>query len=160
MDPLSLTLAAIAILQTTTSVVTICYDYRTGLKNAPKDLTRITEEVSSLRDVLESLVKLSERVENSDISDGAGGIDAAALSHLPTLKALLKPNGPLDRCNIELEALREKLTAPTTGWKATGFRKAVFRLKWPMTEQDVTNTLTNIERLKTTLSLALNTDQA
>jgi hypothetical protein len=160
MDPLSLTVATITLLQAATSVVQICYAYRTGLKNAPKDLRRITEEVISLRDVLEGLVKVSERAESTDTLDGGDGKDGAgAMSHLPTLKSLLKPYGPRDQCNTELEALQEKLTAPTTGWKATGFGKAVLRLKWPMTEQDVWNTLTNIERLKTNFSLALNTDQ-
>lgn len=159
MDPLSLTVATITLLQTATSIVQICYDYRTGLKNAPKDVVRLTGEVASLIDVLESLVKLSERAESADTSDGGGGIDASAQSCLPALKVLLKPDGPLDQCTAELEALKEKLTVPTTGWKTTSFGKVVRKLKWPMTEQDITNTLNNIERLKTIFNLALTTDQ-
>ena len=156
MDPLSLTVATIALLQTATSVVQICYAYRTGLKDAPKDVARLTEEVTSLRSVLESLVKLSEMAEITDTSDG---VDASAQSRLLALKLLHKPDGPLDQCTAELEALNEKLTAPITGWKTTSFGKAVRKLKWPMTEQDITSTLTNIERLKTTFNLALATDQ-
>jgi hypothetical protein len=159
MDPLSLTFATITLLQTATSIVQICYAYRTGLKDATKDVTRLTEEVTSLRGVLESLVKLSETAEIADTSDRGDGVDASAQSHLPALKLLLKPDGPLDHCTAELEALKEKLTAPTTGWKTTSFGKAVRKLKWPMTEQDITNTLNNIERLKITFNLALTTDQ-
>jgi hypothetical protein len=158
MDPFSLTLAIITLLQTAMSIVQICYDYRMGLENAPKDLVRLTKEATSLRDVLQSLVELSERAESATTSDGADGTDASALSHLPTLKVLLEPNGPLDHCTTELKALEKKLTAPTTGWKATSLGKALRKLKWPMTEEDITNTLNNIERLKTTFSLALNTD--
>jgi hypothetical protein len=119
-------------------------------------VARLTEEVTSLRSVLESLVKLSEMAEITDTSDG---VDASAQSRLLALKLLHKPDGPLDQCTAELEALNEKLTAPITGWKTTSFGKAVRKLKWPMTEQDITSTLTNIERLKTTFNLALATDQ-
>jgi hypothetical protein len=123
------------------------------------DVARLTEEVTSLRGVLESLVKLSETAEIADTSDGGDGVDASAQSRLPALKLLLKPDGPLDQCTAELEALKEKLTAPTTGWKTISFGKVVRKLKWPMTEQDIANTLNNIERLKTTFNLALTIDQ-
>ena len=96
MDPFSLTLATITLLQTATSIVQICYDYRMGLENTPKDLARLTKEVISLRDVLQNLVELSEKAESAATSDGAGGIDANALSHLPTLKHPLRPNGPFE----------------------------------------------------------------
>jgi len=129
-----------------------------GLENTPKDLARLTKEVIGLRDVLQNLVELSEKAESAATSDGAGGIDANALSHLPTLKLLLEPNGPLDHCTTELKALEKKLTAQATGWKATSLGKALRRLKWPMTEEDITNTLNSIERLKTTFNLALTTD--
>jgi ankyrin repeat domain-containing protein 50 len=159
MDPVSLTVATITLLQTATSVVQICYDYRTGLKDAPKDVARLTEEVASLIEVLESLVKLSKKAESADTLDGRADRDVNAQSCLTGLKLLLKPDGPLDQCTAELEALKEKLTAPTTGWKTTSFGKVVRKLKWPMTEQDIINTLVNIERLKTTFNLALTTDQ-
>jgi hypothetical protein len=159
MDPLSLTVATITLLQTATTIVQICNVYRTGLENAPRDVARLTKEVISLRHVLQSLVELSERAESAATSDGGDGTDANAPSHLPTVKHLLEPDGLLDQCTTELEAIKEKLTSPATGWKAKSFGKAVRKLKWPMTEQDITNTLINIERLKTTFNLALSTDQ-
>lgn len=157
MDPLSLTVATITLLQAAASIVQICYDYRTRLKNAPNSLVRLTEEVASLRAVLESLVKLSEKTESTETSDGKDGSDATAL--LPNLKRLLDHDGTFNQCKNELVDLKEKLTAPVTGWKTTSVGKAVHKLKWPMTEQDIESTLDRIERLKSLLNLALNKDQ-
>ncbi|KAH0559449.1 hypothetical protein GP486_004039 [Trichoglossum hirsutum] len=134
MDPFST-------LQVAAKIISICYDYRRGLKDAPKDLIRLTTEVTSLRNVLESLARLEE---NADTRESF---------HLQTLQLLNKPDGPLTRCRAELETLEEKLTV-TSGWKAIG--KALY---WPLKEDDVRKTLENIQRLKATISLALSTDQ-
>jgi len=52
--------SVIAVLQLTATTISLCYDYRSRVKNAPKSLSRITDQLTSLRDVLESLVKLAE----------------------------------------------------------------------------------------------------
>jgi hypothetical protein len=141
MDPLSITASVIAVLQLAGIIVSICYDYRSGIKNAPKDLMRIIDEVTSLRDVLERLVRLAESA------------DASGPSRLSTLKLLNKPDGPLIKCQAELAALKKKL-APMSGLKAIGRV-----LGWPLKEGDVKKTLDNIGRFKATLSLALTADQ-
>jgi hypothetical protein len=108
-------------------------------------LIRLIVEVTSLRDVLESLARLEENA------------DARKPFHLPTLQLLNKPGGLLTRCQAELEALEKKLTV-TSGWKGIG--KAIVKaLDWLLKEDDMRKTLENIQSLKATLSLALSADQ-
>ena len=97
MDPLSLTVATITLLQTATTTVQICNDYRISLENAPKDVARLTKEVISLRRVFQILVELSERAESAATSDEGDGTVTRALSYLPTVKLLLEPDGLLDQ---------------------------------------------------------------
>ena len=72
MDPLSITASVIAVLQLTNSVMSICSNYRSTVKNAPNSLRR-TIELTSLRDVLERLV-----AQNAESGDSSGS------SRLPT----------------------------------------------------------------------------
>ena len=144
MDPLSVTASIIAVLQLTGTVVSLCYDFRSRIKNAPRDLKRIISEVISLRDVLERLVRLADSAET------AGSNESTQLS---TLKLLNKPDGLLVKCQAELTALEKKLK-PAIGVKAVSKL-----LSWPLKERDVEKTLACIGRLKATLSLALTADQ-
>lgn len=144
MDPLSVCAGIIGILQLTGKVVSLCYDFRTGIKNAPRDLKRITDELISLRDVLERL----ERV--ADSSEAAGSNECTRLS---VLELLNKPDGLLVNCQAELRTLEKKLE-PAIGVKAIG---KVF--SWPLKVGDVEKTLDSIGRFKATLSLSLTADQ-
>ncbi|MCJ1387554.1 hypothetical protein MMC18_000397 [Xylographa bjoerkii] len=139
-DPLSTLASLIAIVQISGSIVSICYDYRSAVKKACKDQVRLTEEVKSLRDVLEGLVALADQDSSGD-------------SRLPMINTLNQKDGPLEQCKSELKALEAKLR-PASGWKAVG--KA---LKWPLSEPEVVKSLTSLNRLKATLMLALTTDQ-
>lgn len=141
-DPLSITAGIIAVLQISGNVIFICYDYRAAVKNAPRDAKRIIDEVNTLQDVLEQLLKLAE----------TASINASA--HLPALELLNKPDGPLIKCRAKLLALKAKLE-PQEGWRAV--KKA---LTWPLRETEVTKALDNINRFKATLTLALTADQA
>lgn len=144
MDPLSITASIIAVLQITNSVMSICYNYRSKVKNAPSTLRRTIDELSGLRDVLERLIGLAESAENADSS---------APPRLPALEAYGKPDGPLVKCQTELAALEEKL-------KRTSKLKVIEQaLRWPLQEGDVKKTLDNIGRFKATLSLVLTADQ-
>ena len=142
MDPLSITGTLIAVAQIASVVITICYDYREGVKNAPKQVIRISDELSSLKDVLDALLRLVEKSEASGTSD------------LSTFERLAQPGGPLLSCLVELEKLKSKLQ-PETGW-----RKRRQSLTWPLKEGEMREALGSLERLKSTMSLALSTDQA
>jgi hypothetical protein len=141
MDPLSITASIIAMIQLSGVVINICYDYRSGVKNAPRDAATIRDEVASLRDVLEQLANAAE----AEI--------AADSSRLTALELLNKPDGLLVKCRTELAALEAKLK-PTTGWKAA--RRSLI---WPLKEVDVRKSLDNIRNLKAHLHLALTADQ-
>ncbi|KIM99130.1 hypothetical protein OIDMADRAFT_201765 [Oidiodendron maius Zn] len=145
MDPISVTGTIIAVLQITSSLISICYDYRTGVKGATREAVQITEELTSLRNILESLLQVVEKSQSSEGKDG---------SRLATFELLAKDGGLLMNCKTELERLKSKLE-PETGW-----RKMRNSLIWPLKEGEVRKALDGLERLKGTMVLALSTDQA
>jgi hypothetical protein len=68
MDPLSIAGTLIAVLQITTSVISILYDYRTGVASASREVIQITEALNSLKDVLESILRLIETTKAGELS--------------------------------------------------------------------------------------------
>lgn len=64
MDPLSISASIIALLQATSALISVCYDFRACIKNAPWSLTRVIDEVKSLRNILETLDRLTDSIEN------------------------------------------------------------------------------------------------
>lgn len=155
MEPLSVTASIIAVLQAVNAVVSVCYDYSAAVKNAPWELSRVTEEVISLRNVLEALVDLAKKAESAD---------PAADTKLPTLKLLCEFNskpGPLDNCLEDLRGLRKKLSPPKwTGADGSKRRAFIQAVSWPLKEEETTKTLEKISRFKATLNLALTVDKA
>ena len=143
MDPVSGAASVIAVIQITTTIVAACYRYRSGAKQARKEIRLITDEVDSLRDVLKNLEALFE--EEEDLQDE---------SRLTTLSLLTKPDGPLTQCGLELERLEKKLAFPKE--KLAQIGKTLF---WPLKEEDSKRILDRLERFKATLNLALTADQ-
>ena len=164
MDPISITGTVIAVVQITSSVISICYDYRSSAKGSTREIIQITDELNSLKDVLESLLRVVEKAEEDESrNDGK----------LATFQLLLKEEGPLATCKQELVRLKGKLE-PEKGW-----RKVRQNLTWPLKEGEMRRALEAcecasatrlspassidqcalVERLKGTMSLALSTDQ-
>lgn len=143
MDPLSITASVIAVLTLCGQVVNDCYSYWSGVKNASEEMIRITDEIIGLRNVLENLLTIVSEAESASPSNA---------EKLSTLKLLIRPNGPLAKCYMELERL-EKRIEPATGIKA--IKNA---LKWPLREGETRKIRENISSSKSTLTLALNTD--
>jgi len=139
MDPLSITGTLIAVVQITTSVISICYDYRSGVASASRDVVQITESLNSLKEVLESLLRLIETTKAGELS---------------TVELLARDGGTLQSCQAELERLRGKLE-PEKGW-----RKLRNSLVWPLKEGEMRRALEALERWKSTMQLALSADQA
>lgn len=139
MDPLSVVGTLIAVLQLSASVISICYSYRQGTKGASRDIVLISDELNALKNVLEALLKLVE---------GSNG------SRLATFELLIKEDGPLLMCKVELERLKGRLE-PREGW-----REVKRALVWPLEEKEVRRALGVLERLKGTMQLALSADQA
>jgi hypothetical protein len=139
-DPLSVTASLIAVVQLTSTVVSLCYDYRSGLKNAPREMKQLTDEVTSLQNVFESILKIVDE-------------DGMEHEHLSTLKLLTKSDGILQSCEIEMKNLGTELK-PAKGIKAIGKS-----LKWPYARGETERRVTRLERLLGSLALALATDQ-
>lgn len=140
-EPLSLVASLIAIVQISGSVISCCYEYRKGVKNAPKDLLRMINEVAALRNIVERLITL---VDDEEMADH---------EYLSTLADIVSADGPLELCQHDLENLKVKLEPPVNTWKALGRR-----LTWPLQEKDVTKTLASIYRTKNLLETALMVD--
>lgn len=138
-DPLSLIASLIAIAQISGEIVSLCYNYRSGIKGADASVARLISEVKSVRDMIENLIKL---VDDQSAQD----------SQLEAIAFLAVKDGPLTQALEELQALQVKLK-PATGWRAIGKL-----LKWPLTEPEVVKTLARINRFKTTLVVASSTD--
>lgn len=143
MDGLSAAASLIAVLQVTSAVITICYSYRQGQKHSSREVIQLSDELSSLKDVLDALLRLAEKSGASD--------DTARLA---TFELLAKPDGPLLNCQSELERLQAKLE-PESGWRAV--KRS---LVWPLKEGELRKALGALERLKGTMQLALSADQA
>jgi hypothetical protein len=134
MDPLSITASIIAVLQVTKEVIS----YLKETKAAPKELTKVYEEAKNLVILLYEL-KDSVREQNS---------------REPWLRAtsgLAVRDGPLDQCKKALEALVSK----TTGH---GLRKIGQVLAWKFTKEEVMALLSQIERIKSLVQIALEMD--
>lgn len=138
MDPLSITATAITIVQLSGTIITTCYAYRSRVKNAAKDASRIIKELNNLRDVLEVLFQILEREASDDKH-----VNPSALERLT------KPDGPLAVFEAQLKDMEKKLE-PIEGWRAA--KAALF---WPLQEPDVAKLLDDIERTKSTVQLAL-----
>jgi hypothetical protein len=138
-DPLSITASIIAVIQATSKVVSLCYDYRSGLKNAPSEMKQLTDEITSLRDILESILKLVDE----------GGTE---YTYLPTLKILTQSDGVLPKCKAEMTLLETDLKP------VTGIRAVARTLKWPYARGEVEKKVERLGRLKSSLTLALAID--
>ena len=152
MEALSVTANVIAVLQAANTIISICCDYSAAIKGASWELPKVTQEVRSLRDVLELLVALAKRAENTDPS---------AEARLPALMQMCNSvTGPLAMCNDGLEFMRKKLEPPKWTGPATSKRTALMQtLSWPLKEGETKKMLQNIERYKKNLSMALEIDQ-
>lgn len=140
-EPLSLVASLIAVVQISGSVISCCYEYRKGVKNAPKHILGVTNEVAGLRNVVERLVALIDDEK------------MASHKYLSTLAGFASVGGPLELCQHDLESLKVKLEPPINEWKALGRR-----LTWPLHEKDVTKTLASVYRTKSLLETALMVD--
>ncbi len=143
MDPLSVLGAFIAVVQISGTIISHCYDYRKSVRSAPRDLTRILNEVSDLRNVLERLIRLVDE----DVASGRG--------YLSAVEQMTLKSGPLERCQSDLESIESRLQRPLSKWKALGKQ-----LTWPLEEKEVLKSLETIRRTKSLIESALTIDNS
>lgn len=139
-DPLSITASIIAVIQLTGTVAHLCYQYGNAVKGAGKDAARIANEVEDLRGVLRQLLSIAHEEEE------------AGTHRLLALGELTQPEGSLKKCYNDLDVLRTSLEPKT------GFAQVKTSLVWPFKAGEVKIVLTGLERLKSTLQLAIVAD--
>ena len=145
MDPLSITGSVIAVIQIAGTIISICKDYITTVKDAPKDLRRVAIEVGSIKSVLEVL-EFSVQTDHRD-SD--------------ILEILTRPDGPLVGCRESLSALHSIFPHVECESANGKRRKVVLTLKslaWPLKRERAWKALEDIAHHKATISLALTTE--
>ena len=135
MDPLSLSINIIAVLQLTGKLLS----YLNDVQHATRDQTQLAVEASNIYSLL---VSLRFRVEQSN-------------GHEPWFTAvrnLGSENGPLDQLKVALDLLASRAES------SHGIRKLGKQLLWKFEKSEMGDTLDKIERIKTLVSLALSDD--
>ena len=137
-DPIGLVGTLIAIIQVSNKIVSVCYEYRNGVRNASREISQILAEVASVGDIAQRLLKTAESDYSAD---------------LPSLQSLTGDDSTLRKCLDELIDLKAGLKQGKSG----GLKSA---LVWPWKRPEVEKRVQVIERVKLTLQLALSADNA
>lgn len=142
-EPIGLIGTLIAIVQISGLLVSICYEYRSSVKNAPREVSLILDEATSVRNIIERLL---------------GILDASDSSDLPALQSISDSGGPLQKCLTELLNLKLDLTAYLQNAKNLKQKMIKSTWTWPMKRTEVKKKLEAIEKAKAILELAISTD--
>jgi chromosome segregation ATPase len=124
----------LAVVQLSGAVLSNLVKYTKAVKGAATESDRLSKYVEQLRDALNRLEALCR--EHSDRVQSCATAIKIARDELSALNDLLKP---------EIDSKRRRL----------GIRS----LKWPLKTEEVNRFIGNLERSKSTVLLALNTDQ-
>jgi hypothetical protein len=135
MDPLSITVSVLTLLQLTEKVI----KYARQIKDAPRERIRVLQEASGL---LGLLITLKSLVDDCDPQD----------PWLQATSRLATSNGPLDQYKSALENLIGKIMP------GDGLRKIGQALVWKLTKEDISNLSSQIERVKSLIDIALGMD--
>jgi DNA repair ATPase RecN len=141
MDPISavgLVASVVQLIDATAKVIS----YANDVRDAPRERAEFARHASSL---LSLLIDLRYRVEESKSSSD---------SWFVSLRGLGADAGPLAQLKSQMERLAAKLERPNGRLEA--LRKA---LTWNLDKKEIEEVLEQIERVKTLVMLALQTDQ-
>ena len=118
------------------TVLTNSWDYVIKVKNAPKDIHKVINEVSGLESLLKQLSSLASSAESDP--------------RLASLKALYAlPTGPFQACTETLTGAAKKLETIAVG---SAIKR---RLLWPFEGGKLRELLDRLEKHKATFMLAL-----
>ncbi|KAJ9157857.1 Ankyrin repeat protein [Pleurostoma richardsiae] len=153
MDPLSITVSVIAVIQATNKALSICFGIRAAYAKAPSELVHLIEETKALRDILEALQFALEGILSSPRSEKTGVSD---IFWTPVRKAV----GDCQLVLTDLERQLEGFSAPQTLGSGTkrGVLTAALRLYFK--GRELGDLLERIERCKSRLSLAITAHQS
>lgn len=135
MDPLSITASIISVLQLTCKVLS-CLNV---VKDAPKERIQCAIDISNVYNLL---ITLRFRLEEG----------TSAESWYTSVRALAIEDGPLDQFKAALFALHTRLRGRGR------LKRAGDMLIWKFKREEIDHILSRIERLKSLVGLALETD--
>jgi Fungal N-terminal domain of STAND proteins len=141
MDPLSVSASIAGLIAITNSIVTNGFKFLSEFKQADETIKGLFYEVNLLFGTLHSLENVAKRLESEQSSTQ----HTARIHHINACDNTLR----------KIEAQLEKVAAKRN--KATD--RARQRVLWPMSQSETKNLLAEVERHKTSLSLALSVDE-
>ena len=140
MEALGGAASVIAVVQLAGKLWSLCWKYYSDAKDAKSDIERLLSAVGDVQNVFQQVQELAE---------GPGSTKLLASKSLIE-RIPFELNAEFERLRKILDPGRTNKTMRTLGLRA---------LKWPLKKDDVDKTLQLLERHKTTLITALNTDQ-
>lgn len=132
---------AIAVGQVSAKILSIIWKYYSEVKDAKNEVTHLADEIQDFHNVMQKFLELLQK-------DSMVAKVPASASLITTIEQSLS----------DINILESKLD-PGTGAKVMK-RVGKRALKWPFTKKEVDEWVTRFQRLKGTLILALNADQA
>jgi hypothetical protein len=139
MDGISAATSVIALVEVTAKLISICWKYK-GVKHAAQAAKSLISQLEGLKTLL---VQVDELLEDQNLLEPSRRTTLASWA----------TDERLDPFSDALERLIQQLQ-PHDGFKAV--RET---LLFPLRQKDLADTLTEIERMKSSLSLALTADQ-
>lgn len=137
MDPLSIGASIPALTGLVSNIVSFLY----SVKNASSEQTKLRNEVVIVSGLLTAL---GVRLEDMQADDEG----------FSTIRALAAKGGAMDQCKESLEKLRRKVDND----KVSRVEKLERNFTWHYGKTEINDTLLNVERLKSSLDLALTSD--
>lgn len=139
MDGLSAASSIIAVIDISTKIASLCFQYSVAVKDAKSDIERLQKKIADLNNVLGGVKQLLDGGDKNRLS------------------ATHKLAGSLKDCSLRLEELKTRLDPGKT--RKTMTRLGVRALKWPFTCKEVEKIVIDLERYEQTFVLALQIDQ-
>jgi len=149
MDPLSIAASTIAILQLSNTVYKAARGYYAGVKDAPKEIKDLLDELEVFNDILIHLSDIATKAEKND-KGSAMHENSQKRTFLPSVTKLLEPDAALHLCFAEMQQFMERVTAQKSSMKKA--------LKWPFQMEEIYQTIRRLQKLQSLLEFAIATD--
>jgi hypothetical protein len=145
MDGISSATCIISLLQVIGQVTTAVYRYTSLVKDAEACRLRLLAELHATAGIMNSVKTLL------DVSPDAPSVG----ERVENLAFLISPEGPLVHLEASLYIFLRELTKDFDEKRKLGISK---KLAWPHKAKKINDVISNLERYKSLLSLALSTD--
>lgn len=142
MDPLSLSASILAVLGATTSLLSVCYGIRRGLRSAPWALIQIIEETRDLRNIVEALQSTLDG--NDQVIGPSTELFGNAI------------RAPLAACLAEVSSLESKIQPSSLESIMKSKKSAMLHaVTWHLKDGEARESIARLDRCKNSLVLAI-----